>query len=279
MNFSSVLIIAKKEARESLANRWFVVYTLCFSLLALLLLFIASGRSEIAGYTGYGRTAASLINLVLLFVPMVALLTGAMSIAAERESGTLGYLLSYPVNKGEVFVGKYLGVLTSIWSSILLGFGIAGVGVALVGGGGGALRYLAIAGFSLLLAAALLSVGFLISVYVRGASKALGIGVFLWLVFIVFGDLGIMGSTVAMDLGIKQVFAMALFNPTEVFKMISVLVVSPRFEVLGPVGVYAMRTFGKEGVFAILFGAFLLWTLIPLGAAYYVFCSLRREET
>ena len=57
-----------------------------------------------------------------------------------------------------------------------------------------------------------------------------------------------MGTAVAMDLGIKQVFVLALLNPAEVFKIASVLVLSPRFEILGPVGVYAVRTFGREGV-------------------------------
>jgi hypothetical protein len=47
----------------------------------------------------------------------------------------------------------------------------------------------------------------------RRASKAIGVAVFLWLLIIVLGDLGIMGTAVAMDLGIKQVFALALLNP------------------------------------------------------------------
>ncbi|GJM15936.1 MAG: hypothetical protein DHS20C13_12630 [Thermodesulfobacteriota bacterium] len=278
MDTKNILLIMKKEAGESLKNRWFVLYTICFSALALLVLLFSTMGGDIAGYSGFGRTAASLINLVLLFIPLIAIITGGVSISNERENGTLPYLLSHPISKNEIFVGKFLGLLITIWFSILLGFGLAGVGVAIIGQQGDISGYLLTVLLSALLAACFLSIGFLVSVYSGKASKAIGISVFLWLFFIILGDLGIMGTTVAMDLGIKQVFALALLNPTEVFKVASVLVLSPRFEILGPVGVYAIRTFGQQGVFYLLFSILIFWTLIPLGYGYLVFTRLRREE-
>ncbi|MEQ9618834.1 MAG: ABC transporter permease [Deltaproteobacteria bacterium] len=278
MDIRNVLIITGKEMRESIKNRWFVLYTVSFSALAILILFIAGGGGEIAGFSGYGRTAASLINLVLLFVPLIALVTGAIGISNERENGTLHYLLSHPVTKAEVLTGKFIGVLVPIWFSISLGFGLAGVGVALKGGAGNVSGYILTALMSGLLAAALLSVGFVVSVYSGKSSKAIGISVFLWLVFIILGDLGIMGTAAAMDLGIKQLFILAVINPAEVFKISSVLILSPRFEILGPVGVYAVRTFGKEGLMILLISIMALWTFIPLALAYISFSVLRREE-
>jgi len=278
MDTKNILLIMKKEAGESLKNRWFVLYTICFSSLALLVLLFSTMGGDIAGYSGFGRTAASLINLVLLFIPLIAIITGGVSISNERENGTLPYLLSHPISKNEIFVGKFLGLLIAIWSSILLGFGLAGIGVAIIGEQGDISGYLLTVLLSSLLAACFLSIGFLVSVYSGKASKAIGISVFLWLFFIILGDLGIMGTTVAMDLGIKQVFALALLNPTEVFKVASVLVLSPRFEILGPVGVYAIRTFGQQGVFYLLFSIMILWTLIPFGYGYLVFTRFRKEE-
>ena len=278
MDTKNILLIMKKEAGESLKNRWFVLYTICFSALALLVLLFSTMGGDIAGYSGFGRTAASLINLVLLFIPLIAIITGGVSISNERENGTLPYLLSHPISKNEIFVGKFLGLLIAIWFSILLGFGLAGVGVAIMGEQGDISGYLLTVLLSALLAACFLSIGFLVSVYSGKASKAIGISVFLWLFFIILGDLGIMGTTVAMDLGIKQVFALALLNPTEVFKVASVLVLSPRFEILGPVGVYAIRTFGQHGVFYLLFSIMVLWTLIPFGYGYLIFTRFRKEE-
>ncbi len=87
-----------------------------------------------------------------------------------------------------------------------------------------------------------------------------------------------MWTAVAMDLGSKQDFILALLNPAEVFKIASVLVLSTRFEILGPVGVYAVRTFGQQGVFYLMFGIMILWTLIPFGYAYLVFTRFSKEE-
>jgi len=278
MELRNILILAGKETRESLKNRWFVIYTVAFSVLAVLILSISPGRDEIAGISGYGRTAASLINLVLLFVPLIALITGSISISGERESGTLQYLLSHPVTKAEVFTGKFIGILLPICISISLGFGLAGVGVALKGGSGDSAEFILTALLSGLLAASLLSVGLAVSVLSGRSSKAIGIAVFLWLLYIILGDLGIMGTAVAMDLGIKQVFALALLNPAEVFKIASVLVLSPRFEILGPVGIYAVRTFGREGVIYLLLSVLALWTIVPFIFAFITFTVLRREE-
>ncbi len=278
MDIKNVLLIMRKEAGESLRNRWFTIYTVCFSVLALLVLLFSTMGGEIAGFSGFGRTAASIINLVLIFIPLIAVITGGISISQERENGTLPYLLSHPISKNEVFVGKFLGLLITIWFSILLGFGIAGVGVAIMGGQGEVSGYLLTVLLSVMLAACFLSLGFLVSVHSGKASKAIGISVFLWLFFIILGDLGIMGTTVVMDLGIKQVFALALLNPAEVFKIASVLVISPRFEILGPVGVYAVRTFGEQGVFYLLFTIMIFWTLLPFTYSYLVFTRFRKEE-
>jgi Cu-processing system permease protein len=278
MEIRNILILAGKETREALRNRWFVLYTVSFSALAVLILAVAPGRSDVAGVSAYGRTAASLINLVLLFVPLIALITGATSVSGERENGTLQYLLSHPVTKSEVFVGKFFGILVPIFFSISLGFGLAGIGIALRGGGGDASELILTALLSGLLAASLLSVGFVVSVFSRRASKAIGVAVFLWLLFIILGDLGIMGTAAAMDLGIRQVFALALLNPAEVFKIASVLALSPRFEILGPVGVYAVRTFGREGVIYMLLSVLSLWTVVPFVYAFLTFSLFRREE-
>lgn len=278
MDFKNVSLLIRKEVKESSKNRWFILYTICFVVLALLLLFLASSRDEVAGFSGFGRTAASLINLVLLFVPLISLVTGAISISNERENGTLSYLLSHPVTKPEVFLGKFIGLLLSIWISISLGFGLSGIVIAVKGNGEGISKYFITALLSVLLAASLLSVGFLISVLSKKAAKAIGIAVFLWLAFLIFGDLGIMGTIVAMDLSINQVFILSLLNPAEVFKIAAVLNISPRFEVLGPIGIYALKSFGYGGTFYLLFSILVLWIIIPLGLGFLIFSVLRRQE-
>ena len=58
-------------------------------------------------------------------IPLLALPMGAVSIVDERESGTLQYLLSNPVTKGEFFLGRVVGLLLATTTVIIIGFGAA----------------------------------------------------------------------------------------------------------------------------------------------------------
>jgi Cu-processing system permease protein len=130
-----VWTLAKKELRDALRNRWFVLYTAAFVVLALAFSYLALAGAGMVGFAGFGRTAASLINLVLLIVPLMALTIGAQSLAGEQERNTLAYLLAQPISRTDVFVGKYLGLVLSLLASLTLGFGISGVVMALNGTG------------------------------------------------------------------------------------------------------------------------------------------------
>lgn len=280
MDIKSVFVIARREVRDSLTNRWFLLFAGGFALLALLLQFAAfsKGLVGVEGH-GYGRTAASLINLVIMFVPLISLIMGAITVAGEREKGTLAYLLSHPVTKAEIFFGKFIGLMLPIAVSILLGFGVSGFVVSVGGeaGGGSAWNYLSAVALSLYLAASLCGIGLLISVLTERVSKAIGVALFIWLMIVVFGDLGIIGTTLALGLGIRELFFLVLINPAEVFKIAAVLSITNRIEVLGPVGIYALRTYGQTGTLSILLAALSFWFLAPLGAAFLSFCVWRKE--
>ena len=75
MEVKIVTTLLKKEINDSLANRWFILYAAAFTGLALLLswLSLSSGGLGYTGFASFGRTAASLVNLVLLVVPLMAL--------------------------------------------------------------------------------------------------------------------------------------------------------------------------------------------------------------
>lgn len=275
---NNYLLIAIKESRDALKNRWFILYTLCFATLSVLLLFLGTSNSSISNYSGYGKTAASLINLILFFIPLVSLTLGCISISNERENGTLTYLLSHPITKKEILIGKYFGILLPIWLAIFLGFGLSGVVISFKGINKDVFGFLITILLSLLLASSFLSLGFLISIFSSKTSKSLGVAIFLWLLFLVFGDLGVMGSTVAMGMGVKSVFFLTAINPVEAFKIASLLILSSRFEVLGPAGVYAIRTFGEFYLFVLLIFILFAWTLIPLIISIIQFTYLRIEE-
>lgn len=273
MSALTIWTIARKELRDALHNRWFLLYTLAFVGLSLGLSYLAMSGSGIAGFAGFGRTAASLINLVLLIVPLMALTVGAQSLAGEHERKTMAYLLSQPLTRLEVYAGKYLGLMLSLLASLVLGFGISGLALALNDSGAADPQsYIVLVALAFVLSLVMLSVGFLISALTRRAGVAVGIGLFLWLTFVFLGDLGMMGTAVAMRMPIEGLFWMALANPLQVFKMAAILNINATLDVLGPAGIYAMQEY-RGGLPLIFLGVLALWILVPGAVAYARFAS------
>lgn len=273
MTFATVWVLAQKELRDALRNRWFLLYTLAFIVLALAFSYLALAGAGIVGFAGFGRTAASLINLVLLIVPLMALTIGAQSLAGEMERGTLAYLLAQPVGRFEVFLGKYLGLALSLLASLALGFGISGIVMTL--GGAGATdpsAYITLVGMAFLLSLTMLSVGFLISAFTRKASVAVGIGLFLWLAFVFLGDLGMMGTSMALRVPVNNLFLMSLTNPSQVFKMASILNINATLDILGPAGIYAMQRYG-DILLTLFLGVLIVWIIVPAALAFLRFAN------
>lgn len=267
MDPMNVLTIALKELRDARRSRWFLLYAVAFAGLALALAWFALSGVGSYGLAGFGRTGASLINLVLLVVPLMGLTLGALSLAGERERGTLLYIATQPVAQLEVLVGKFLGLALAILAALVLGFGLSGLLIAWQGGTTQAGDFVSLVLLAFVLALASLSLGFLISAAVRQSSTAVGIALFLWLVLVFFGDLGLMGTAFVVRMDIAQLFALALINPLQLFKMAAILAVRSNLEVLGPAGIYAVRTYGSQ-LMLLLMTILLAWTLLPLSFAY-----------
>lgn len=270
MDPNNVLILAQKEWRDACRNRWFVLYTAAFAILALALSWLALSGIGIRGLAGFGRTGASLINLVLLIVPLMGLTLGALSLAGERERGTLLYLLAQPVTRLETLLGKYLGLALAMCISLSLGFGLSALPIAWQGGTGQAGAYLSMVGLAFLLALLSLSLGMLVSTVTGKGSTEVGLALFLWLVLVFFGDLGLMGTALVMNLGVGDLLALAFVNPLQVFKMAAILAMRSSLDILGPAGSYALRTYGTR-LMPLLLVMLLAWTIVPLTLTFVVF--------
>jgi Cu-processing system permease protein len=270
LDFNNVITITLKELQDARRNRWYLIYVLVFTGLSLALAWLGMTGLGDYGLAGFGRTAASIINIVLLVVPLMGLTLGAISLAGERESSTLQYLLAQPVSQFEVLLGKYLGLAIALFSALVLGFGISGVLIVVQGGSAEINLYLLMVLLAFMLALVSLSLGFLISSLVRKGSTAISIALFIWLLLLIFGDLGVMGTSMVLKLGVGQLFTLTLLNPMQIFKIAAILNIRGSLEVLGPAGIYALRTYGSQ-LMPGLIGVLLAWTLLPMTIAYYAF--------
>jgi len=267
---AGTLAFARREFRDAVASRWFLLYSIAFALLAVAVSFMSLSGSGSMGFAGFGRTSAGLLNLVMLVVPLMALSAGAGSVAGERERGTLVYLLAQPVSRTQVLLGKFVGLAGALMCSICFGFGVSAGVLAWRAGGAGLGSFAMLVVSTALLAAAMLSVGMLISVLSRRSSVASGVALFTWLALVFLSDLGLMAGTILFKLRVQEVFGLAVLNPLQAFKMAVIVNMNASLDVLGPVGAYASRTLGPALPW-MLGSVIALWIAVPLLFATVLF--------
>jgi Cu-processing system permease protein len=271
MSIFSVLVIARKEFRDAKRNRWLILYALIFGALSFSIVWLALSGTSSYSSVGFGRTAASLINMVILIVPLMGLTLGSLSVAGERDKKTMLYLLAQPVTKLEIIIGKYLGLSLALIVSLICGFGVTGIFIAVKAGSLQPTLYAAFIFLTILLALISLSFGFLISVLVQKSVTAISTALFVWLFLVLFTDLGLMGTALVLNLRVRELFIITLSNPLQVYKIATILTLRGSLEVLGPGGIYATRTYGSillPGLIAIMSASII----IPLGICYSVLC-------
>lgn len=271
MRAREIGLVAAREVREAMRSRWFALAAGCFLVLSLSLTYLGLAGAQRSGLAGFDRTTASLLNLALLFVPLMTLSLGALGIAGELEDGSLALLLAQPITRSEAYTGKYLGLLGAVSAAIFVGFGITGVVVGLSVGAGEVHAFIELVGLTLLLSAATLSIGTVLSVTLRSRAKVIGAAFSAWLLLVYISDLGTIGLTIARNLQPAQVFILALLNPVQQARVLGTLALSDRLNILGPVGVFGLDHFGGSGLTLLLVAVLALTALAPLALGYVIF--------
>jgi Cu-processing system permease protein len=260
-------VVARKVLREATRDHWFWLYCGGFAVLAGAITTVAVPDQGVVGSSGFGRTAASLVALV---VTLMALTLGARSLAVERETGTLRFLLSHPVNRTEVLLGTYLGFATALLAAVAAGFGAAGLLSALRPAPADGVLLVKLAALSWLMALAMLGVGMVLGVVLRRVATAMGAALFVWLLLVFLGDLGIMGTVVATNLPVETLFASVMINPVESFRVAAIIALDGSLDALGPAGTYAVDTYG-DSVGPMAVAVLVAWVIIPVLVAWLVF--------
>jgi Cu-processing system permease protein len=271
MRARETLLVAAREVREAVRSRWFLLSAASFLVLSLGLSLLGLAGAQRSGLAGFDRTTAGLLNLALLFVPLVTLCLGSLGLAGEMEDGSLAVLLAQPLSRGEVYLGKYLGLLGAVGASIFAGFGASGLIIGALAGGGNAMAFLQLVGLAVLLAAATLALGTVLSAAFSSRAKAVGGAFAAWMIVVYASDLGTIGLVAARSLSPGQVFALALFNPVEQARVLGTLALTNRADVLGVVGIYGQDLLGASGLPFLLIAALFASGACALGFGWALF--------
>lgn len=270
---NAVFIIIGKEIRDGLRNRWVLATALLLAMLALSLGFLGSSPTGAVKVDPLTVTVVSLSSLSIFLVPLIAMLLAYDAIVGEIDRGTMALLLSYPVSRWQIVVGKFIGHLAVLTLATTVGYGSAGVALQWVHGTSDisawqpfALLILA----SILLGASFLAMGYMISALVRERATAAGIAIGVWLFFVVIYDMALLGALVA-DQGRFMTASLLnmilLFNPSDVYRLLNLTGYENISMYAGMAGLS-----GQAGLsIPVLVLAQLLWIVVPfcLAAAFF----------
>lgn len=265
MELTPILTVAAKELRDRLRNRWVLAVALVFAVFSLVIAYAGGAQQGTVGLRSLEFTVTSLVSLVIYLVPLIALLLGFDAIVGERERGSLDLLLAHPVTRGELLLGKYLGLALALALAMLAGLATVGVVLVWQFGTRALLHYVGFVGSALLMGLAFLSLAVLVSVVVRDRTRASGAAIVLWFLFVLVFDLLLMGVMVLSQgqLGSGLFAAMLMLNPADVFRLLNV------FSSDQAQAMYGLATVMPQGWThpALLSGVMLAWIFLPFSIA------------
>lgn len=217
-----LLALASSECRIGFRNRWVAMSAAMLAVLALLLALLGATPGGAVAASPFALAVVGLTTLGVYLIPLLALLLAADAIVGESDRGTLLLLLTYPIGRLPMLIGKFIGHLSLLALVLTIGFGVA---LAVIG-----IRAIptaedwqAIARFwasSVLFGAAYLAIGYAISAMARDRSAAAALAIAVWLVSVVLYDIALL-ALLSHDLLVAAFPYLLIANPGDAFRLIN----------------------------------------------------------
>jgi len=272
LNFNNVKTIAKKEFMDNLRSKWIMTLTIIFILLTLVMSFVQGG----GGLSSMEVTVVGIMAIASMLVPIIAIMLGYNTITGESESGSLLVVLSNPITRFEVLMGKFVGLGSVLSTSILLGFGIAGI-VIMAEDSSNVAGYMIFMILTIMLGLMFLSLSICFSALLKRTVMSLGagIGLFFWGMIIGTVLMGVyLATTPNSDL-------MTMANNMPDWMMTSMMILSPMdmYQTSTMLG-FSMTSLSTGG-FSVTLPSYItlprllviyaVWIIVPMIVGYFFF--------
>jgi Cu-processing system permease protein len=244
--------ILRYQLQDVVRGRWALFYGVFF-LLATDAFFRFGGDGP--------RVILSLMNVVLLVIPLMALVLGAMYLYNSREYIEL--LLSQPIERGSLFAGLYLGLALPMAGAYVLGVGLPFLLHGALFGAAGAL--LALLGTGVLLTFVFVALAFAVALGTEDRIRGLGLALVVWLFFgVVYNGLMLLVIQLFHAYPLEQaVIALSVLNPIDLGRILLLLNLDAA-ALMGFTGAVFQKFFGSGTGQALSIGAMLTWLAVPL---------------
>jgi len=258
-------LFAAEELKIALRSRWTQIFAVVFAVLAC---GVSGAGYVISGGHGvqdFSRTAASLVHLVVLIVPLISLMLGVLSLSLERGAAEVVFAL--PVSRRTILAGRLLGLFLALALAQSFGFGLAGLLVYTQSGPEGVADFLIVLAASLVATAIFLALAALLAAdaFGRRRTRALALALVTWLVCEVFVDLAALGLATLLSSGAasRVVILASLVNPLGALRTGALLLVEGT-GAFGAASLALLRfTHGPAGAGALIALSLLVWIAVP----------------
>lgn len=255
------LTILRYQWEDLVRGKWIVGYGLIYLLLTDALFRFGGGGS---------KALLSVTNVMLLFVPLVALVYGVLFLYQSREFVEM--MLAQPLKRSSLFWGLFGGITLPLSAAFVLGTGLPLIyNGAVYESGWGAI--LMILGLGSALTIVFSGVGFVFGLwYYNDKIKGFGLALVSWLFLAVLYD-GLILLVVSLfgDYPLEKiVLGLSLINPIDLARITTLL----NFDIsalMGYTGAVFNRFFGSALGSLLATGVLLLWLTLPtwLGARLF----------
>jgi Cu-processing system permease protein len=258
---NTIVKLARYGIIAAARSRWILGYTAFFFL-------ATEGLMRFGGDSG--RTVVSLLNIVLLLIPLVSIVIGTMTVYNNRDFTEL--LLSQPIQRGSLFAGQFLGLALPLAAAFLLGVGLPLLARVSVGGEANIGLVLMLLGSGTALTLIFTAFALLIANVVEDRAFGLGAALLLWLMTAALYD-GIMLAVIwaFRDYPLEiPVLAMSIANPIDLARILVML----KFDVaalMGYTGAVFEKFFGTVLGISLAASALVFWLCLPFWAGKIVF--------
>lgn len=259
-----MLKIFKYSFFDMMRSRWSYIYFLFFLLAATGLLYLSTDLS---------KAIVSLMNIILILVPLIGTLFGVMHYFNSREFVEL--LLAQPIKRTNIFLGQYLGLTASLALSLVAGLGIPfliyGIHVS-----GEVFNFLILLGVGVFLTFIFTALAFWIALKNENKIKGFGIALLLWLFMAMLYDGVLLLSMIMFEHYPMEKFAIGatVFNPIDLSRILIMLKLDIS-ALMGYTGAVFNKFFGTSQGMVISVAALVVWVVLPILAFLRV--SVRKD--
>ncbi|MFA5803124.1 MAG: ABC transporter permease subunit [Melioribacteraceae bacterium] len=247
-----LLKIIKYQLHDLSRSKWIIIYTTFFFLLSY---------SLFTFNKDFSRVLISLMNVVLIIIPLVSTIFGTIHYYNSKEY--IIFMLSQPIKRSTLFFGLYIGLALPLALSFVVGTSIPILfNLGNIHGDFDVLIFLFIAGFFQTII--FCSIAFLIATLNENKMLGLGLATFSWLAFsAIYDALILFLLQILQDYPIEKIsIILSMLNPIDLARLLVILKLDIS-ALMGYTGAVFQKFFGSSLGTILSILSLIVWAVIP----------------